>query len=116
MAGTVPAVPRVLSDRLHERKIFVLAASVVIGIGLLIIGLSANYQVGVTVVGLGMGTFLAVDLALVARVLPKPDNAAKDMGLFQVANSLPQSLAPTHRPAVHSGSSLSDSSSAGNGW
>ncbi|MCI2423649.1 MFS transporter [Saccharopolyspora sp. K220] len=90
-----------LSDRLQRRKIFVLAASVVMGAGLLIIGLSDGYGaflVGVTVVGLGMGTFLAVDLALVARVLPNPDNAAKDMGVFQIANTLPQSIAPLIAP------------------
>jgi MFS family permease len=67
------------------------------GLGLLIIGFADSYPlflVGATVTGLGMGTFLAVDMALVARVLPNPDNAAKDLGVFQIANSLPQSLAP----------------------
>ncbi len=50
-----------LSDHLQRRKIFVVVASVVIGAGLLIIGLSTGYAsflVGATVVGLGMGTFL----------------------------------------------------------
>jgi hypothetical protein len=32
-------------------------------------------------------------------VLPDPDNAAKDMGIFQIANTLPQSLAPVVAPA-----------------
>lgn len=90
-----------LSDRVQRRKVFVLVAALVMAAGLLIIGLSTGYVsflVGATVVGLGMGTFLAVDLALVARVLPNPDNAAKDMGVFQIANSLPQSLAPLIAP------------------
>ncbi|MFI1733268.1 MFS transporter [Streptomyces acidicola] len=90
-----------LSDRLQRRKIFVGVSAAVMGVGLLIIGLSASYAhflVGGTVVGLGMGTYLAVDMALVARVLPNPDNAAKDLGVFQIANSPPQSLAPLIAP------------------
>ncbi|MBA2810956.1 MFS transporter [Streptomyces sp. KM273126] len=90
-----------LSDHLQRRKIFVGVSAAVMGVGLLIIGLSASYAhflVGGTVVGLGMGTYLAVDMALVARVLPNPDNAAKDLGVFQIANSLPQSLAPLIAP------------------
>jgi len=90
-----------LSDRLRRRKIFVLTASVVMGLGLVVIGISTTYAsflVGATVVGLGMGTFLSADMALVARVLPNPDNAAKDLGVFQIANSLPQSFAPLVAP------------------
>ncbi|MBP8533230.1 MFS transporter [Streptomyces sp. MK37H] len=90
-----------ISDRLERRKIFVGVSAAVMGAGLLIIGLSTTYThflIGGTVVGLGMGTYLAVDMALVARVLPNPDNAAKDLGVFQIANSLPQSLAPLIAP------------------
>jgi hypothetical protein len=40
-----------------------------------------------------------VDLALVTDVLPdKEGAAAKDMGVFNIANALPQSLAPAAAP------------------
>jgi len=35
-----------------------------------------------------------VDLALVVDVLPNPDDAGKDLGVFNMANALPQTLAP----------------------
>ncbi len=50
------------------------------------------------IAGLGFGVYLAVDLALVADVLPDPDNAAKDLGVFNIANAMPQSLAPAIAP------------------
>lgn len=40
------------------------------------------------------GFYIGVDLALVTDVLPNPDNAAKDLGVFNIANALPQSIAP----------------------
>ncbi|MBB5782450.1 hypothetical protein [Nonomuraea jabiensis] len=41
---------------------------------------------------------MAVDIALVVRVMPHPDNAAKDLAVFQIANSLHQSLVPLIAP------------------
>jgi hypothetical protein len=43
---------------------------------------------------------MAVDLALVADVLPDKDNAAKDLGVFNVAGALPFSVAPAVAPAI----------------
>jgi MFS family permease len=90
-----------LSDKLRRRKPFVWAAAVIAGIGLVVIGFSTTFEqflVGAAITSLGSGLYYAVDLALVASVLPNPDDAAKDMGVFQIANSLPQSLAPAIAP------------------
>lgn len=90
-----------LSDRFRRRKPFVLIAAVIAAVGLLIIGTSTSFEtflVGVAVQALGQGLYYAVDLALVAAVLPNPNDAAKDMGVFQIANALPQSLAPAIAP------------------
>jgi len=35
-----------------------------------------------------------VDLALVVDVLPNPDDSGKDLGVFNMANALPQTVAP----------------------
>jgi hypothetical protein len=37
---------------------------------------------------------MGVDLALVLAVLPNPEDSAKDLGVFNIANAAPQSLAP----------------------
>lgn len=55
---------------------------------------------GMALAGLGFGAYLAVDLALVSDVLPDPDNAAKDLGVFNIASALPQSVAPAIAPAI----------------
>jgi hypothetical protein len=44
--------------------------------------------------------YLAVDLALVVDVLPAKDNVAKDLGVFNMANALPFSVAPAIAPAI----------------
>ncbi|MEV4644986.1 MFS transporter [Saccharopolyspora sp. NPDC049357] len=91
-----------LSDRLGRRKIFVLSSAVVFGLGLLVIGLAGSFStflVGMVLTGLGQGVYLAVDLALVADVLPNREtDAGKDLGVFNIANAMPQSLAPAIAP------------------
>jgi MFS family permease len=44
--------------------------------------------------GLGFGMHMAVDLALVADVLPDQDKVAKDLGVLNIAGALPFSIAP----------------------
>jgi MFS family permease len=59
-----------------------------------------GFLVGMAIGGLGFGVYMAVDLALVADVLPDKDNAAKDLGVFNIAGALPFSVAPAMAPAV----------------
>ncbi|WP_019548319.1 MFS transporter [Streptomyces sulphureus] len=92
-----------LSDRLMRRKIFVLAASAVYGVGLALVAFAGSFGVFVAAValcGVGFGAYLSVDLALVADVLPSRETAARDLGVFNIANALPQTLAPALAPAV----------------
>ena len=90
-----------LSDMFHRRKVFVMLASVLFGIGTAL--LAHTTTVGMfycveAIMGLAYGIYVAVDLALVVDVLPNPDNAGKDLGVFNIANALPQSLAPYIAP------------------
>ena len=90
-----------LSDRLGQRKVFVLSSAVLYAVGLAFITFAGSFEVfliGMAITGLAEGIYLAVDLALVTDVLPHPDGAAKDLGVFNVANALPQSLAPAIAP------------------
>jgi MFS family permease len=92
-----------LSDRTGRRKIFVLVASIVYGAAMFVIAIATNFNgflVGMAIGGLGFGVYVAVDLALVADVLPDKDNAAKDLGVFNIAGALPFSIAPGIAPAI----------------
>ncbi|UBV45340.1 MFS transporter (plasmid) [Deinococcus taeanensis] len=90
-----------LSDRTGRRKIFVIIAALIYAAALVVItratGLDAFY-IGMALAGLGQGVYLAVDLALVTDVLPNPEEAAKDLGIFNIASAAPQSLAPAIAP------------------
>ena len=92
-----------LSDRTGRRKIFVLTASIVYGLAMFVIAVASSFNgflVGMAIGGLGFGMYVAVDLALVVDVLPDKDNAAKDLGVFNMAGALPFSFAPGIAPAV----------------
>jgi MFS family permease len=92
-----------LSDLTGRRKIFVLIASIVYGLAMFVIAIASNFNgflVGMAISGLGFGVYMAVDLALVADVLPDKDNAAKDLGVFNIAAALPSSIAPAIAPVI----------------
>src|SRR4029450_2570853 len=92
-----------LSDRTGRRKLFVLSASAVYGLAMFILAIARGFNgvlVGRAVGGLGFGVYTAVDLALVVDVLPDKDNAAKDLGVLNIAGALPFSVAPAIAPAI----------------
>jgi len=93
-----------LSDRTGRRKPFVMAGSVIQGLGLWLIATSDSYTMllfGVALTGMGHGVYEGVDLALVTDVLPDRDrHAAKDLGLLNIANTLPQVIAPLFAPVI----------------
>jgi MFS family permease len=92
-----------LSDRSGRRKIFVFIASIVHGLAMFTVAIASNFNgflVGMAISGLGFGIYTAVDLALVADVLPSKHNVAKDLGVFNIAGALPFSLAPASAPVV----------------
>ena len=86
-----------LSDLLGRRKILVAASILIFGLAtylLLHADTVTAFYVVEAIMGLAYGTYIAVDLALVLEVLPDREQAGKDMGVFNIANALPQSLAP----------------------
>jgi MFS family permease len=92
-----------VSDRTGRRKPFVAGAAVVYGLALFLIAVAGDFDaflVGMAVAGLGFGLYMAVDLALVADVLPDSDNAAKDLGVLNIAGALPFSIGPALAPLV----------------
>jgi MFS family permease len=92
-----------LSDWTGRRKIFVLCASAVYGLSMFVVAMASDFNgflVGMALSGLGFGVYVAVDLALVADVLPDKDNTAKDLGIINLAGALPFFLAPAIAPAI----------------
>ena len=92
-----------LSDWSGRRKVFVLIASIVYGVAMFAIAIAGEvngFLVGMAISGLGFGMYMAVDLALVADVLPDPAHAAKDLGVFNMAgHSRSPSPRRSHRPS-----------------
>jgi MFS family permease len=92
-----------LSDRTGRRKVFVLTAAIVYGLAMFVLAIASDFNgflVGMAIGGLGFGVYVAVDLALVVDVLPDNDNAAKDLGVFNIAGALPFSVAPGVASAI----------------
>ena len=92
-----------LSDWTGRRKVFVLTASIVYGMAMFVVAIASDfngYVIGMAISGLGFGMYMAVDLALVADVLPDKNNAAKDLGVFNIAGALPSAIAPALAPAI----------------
>jgi MFS family permease len=86
-----------LSDRVGKVRIVVMLASLVIAASLVILAFSRDLgmvTLAAVVMGAGFGAYTAVDLALISRVLPRPEDRAKDLGVVNIANALPQVLAP----------------------
>ncbi|MGO4535326.1 MFS transporter [Leifsonia sp. 2MCAF36] len=93
--STVVAGP--LSDRIGRRKPFVFASAAVVSLAFLLPWLwpALTAWVIMTVVsGFGFGMFQAVDTALMSEVLPSAKSFAKDLGVVNIAATLPQTLAP----------------------
>lgn len=86
-----------ISDRTGRRKFLVAGSTLLFGIGIFALAhvntVNGFYAVE-AVLGIAFGIYVGVDLALVVDVLPNPDNAGKDLGVFNMANALPQTLAP----------------------
>lgn len=87
----------IASDRLGRRRVFVLWAGVVMSAAALILAGAQTFSAAIlasAVLGLGFGVYTSVDFALMTEVLPKAVDRAKDLGVINVANTLPQVLAP----------------------
>ncbi len=91
------AIAGPLSDRLNRRKPFVFISSAVAGAGCVLPVLSPTFgavELYAAFAGLAFGTYLSVDAALVTLVLPRQEDAARDLGVLNMANAGPQVLAP----------------------
>lgn len=92
-----------LSDKIGKRRPFVAVAGLIMVVGLVILAVAPDVTtviIAQAIIGLGAGSFLSVDLALATEVLPNPADTAKDLGVLNIANALPQSIAPAIAPGI----------------
>ena len=95
-----------LSDKAGKVKPFVIGASVVAAAAIALLAFSHTVtmaMIAAALMAIGFGAYTAVDLALVSRVLPNAEDRARDLGVINIANALPQVLAPVVCGAVITG-------------
>jgi MFS family permease len=85
------------SDKVGRRKPFVIWSGLIAASALLLIAFVHTWAAafaGAVVLGIGFGAYTAVDFAMITQVLPGADDRARDLGVINIANALPQVLAP----------------------
>lgn len=87
----------IFSDRMQRRKVFVMVSGIIVAISMLILAFVSSFGgviAAAVIFGLGYGVYISVDIALVTEVLPSHGDRGKDMGVFNIANTLPQVFLP----------------------
>lgn len=85
------------SDRTGRRKVYVIGSGLVISAATLLLALWQTWTgaiVASLVLGVGFGVYTSVDFALLTDVLPTAEDHGRDLGVVNIANALPQVLAP----------------------
>jgi len=83
-----------LSDRIGRKKVVYYANAMIAVMTIAFIFCQTTNQVLLVgiIFGLGFGAYTSVDWALGTEVLPSKDNAAKEMAVWHIAMTLPQTL------------------------
>ena len=92
-----------LSDKFRKQKPFVSLAAIFVAIGVFMMAFAPSLTyvfIGTGILGFGYGMYIAVDIAMIARILPSKKDAAKDFGIMSVAGQVPSSLVPAVAPAL----------------
>ncbi len=100
-----------ISDRTGRRKLPVAGSTLVFALGIVLlvhVTTVAGFYWVEALLGLAYGIYVGVDLALVCDCLPNPDDSGKDLGVFNMANALPQTVAPVIGAALLAVSSASN--------
>jgi MFS family permease len=87
----------VISDRSGRRKRSVTISGLVMAGPAVTLALWPTWPVALVsaaVMGIGFGAYLSVDQALVTQVLPAAADRGRDLGVINIANSMPQVLGP----------------------
>lgn len=99
LVGTIisTVVSGPLSDRIGRRKPFVFASAAVVSLAFILPWAWPDLKAWIVMTflaGFGFGMFQSVDTALISEVLPSEKSYGKDLGVVNIAATLPQTLAP----------------------
>jgi MFS family permease len=92
-----------ISDRIGRRKGFVMGGITLIGLGLAVLTLFARWPAVLTAsvtIGAGFWIFYSLGLALISQMLPAASDRGKDLGVINIAATLPQIIIPFIGAAV----------------
>nr|BBH86613.1 MFS transporter [Thermosporothrix sp. COM3] len=87
----------IVSDKIQRRKPVVAISALIVMVACLFPALSTSWNALLAwaiILGLGYGSFFAVDTALATQVLPKASDRGKDIGIIAMAMALPQIFSP----------------------
>ena len=90
-----------ISDRTGRRKVVAVVAGVIMAAGLIMLAFGNTegwFLLAVGVIGFGQGVYLAIDVAIVSELISSDNDRGKDMGVLNIANTLPQSIVPIVAP------------------
>jgi len=85
------------SDKVGRRKPFVIVSALFQAVAAGLLAFVPDFAVAVVagaLLGIGYGAFLSVDQALATQVLPNAATRGKDLGIMNIATTVPQALAP----------------------
>lgn len=86
-----------ISDRIGRRKVFIVVSGVVMAAASVALAVAPVWPmvvVGAVLLGTGFGVFTAVDYAVMTEVLPTAEDSGRDLGVINIAASLPQVFSP----------------------
>lgn len=92
-----------LSDKAGRLLPFVAVSSLMFvpaGVVWLLVPTMTGAWVASAIIGAAFGIYIAVDQALISRVLPNVDDSGRDLGIMNIANAGPQVIAPSLAGAV----------------
>jgi MFS family permease len=87
----------IMSDRSGRRRSYVVWSSAVMALAALLLVIWPTWTSALfaaPLLGVGFGTYWAVAMAILTQVLPAASDRAKDLGVVNIANALPQVVGP----------------------
>jgi len=85
----------IISDRRGRRKMMVTVSGLLMAVAALLLAFEETWpaaMVAAFLYGLGYGTYIAVDQALITQVLPSAGDRAKDLGIINIAIVCPWAI------------------------
>lgn len=87
----------ITSDKSGKRRQYVVGSAAVMAVAALLLVIWPTWTSALfaaPLLGVGFGTYWAVAMAILTQVLPAASDRAKDLGVVNIANALPQVIAP----------------------